>query len=350
MSCGPFWGLPGCPSFDSINVDPCVVEAVKKVRLGHSNLQVSRIAFGTWQLGGDWGATDEAAAVRVIRHAVERGINFFDTAQGYGFGASERLLAKALKERPREELVIATKGGLRPKPDGGVQRDASPGWIRCGVEESLKSLGTDYIDLYQVHWPDPNTPFDQTARALADLKAEGKIHHIGVSNFDAEQMKEFSRTTPVETLQPPYHLFRRAIENSILPYTRSSDIGVLAYGPLAHGLLSGELSADTHFAPDDWRSKSSVFRGEDYKRNLRVVSALKGFAESELGTSVSQLAIAWALANPDVHVAIVGTRDSQHVDDAIAASDLSLDAKAMRRIDEIVRNEVPVGGPTPESV
>ena len=323
---------------------------MKQTTLGRSNLQVSRIAFGTWQLGGDWGATDEEAAVAAIRHAADQGINFFDTAQGYGFGASEQLLARALDGKPRDEVIIATKGGLRPSPRGGVERDASPEWIRRGVEESLKALGTDYIDLYQVHWPDPNTPFEQTAQALYELKAEGKIRHVGVSNFDADQMEEFSRTLPVETLQPPYHLFRREIEVSILPYTRSHEIGVLVYGPLAHGLLSGGLGRETHFSPDDWRSKSSVFEGQDFERNLRVVSALQRFAEFELGTTVSRLAVAWTLANPAVHVAIVGTRNPAHVDDAVAALDLELDEHAMRQIDQIVSNEVPVGGPTPESV
>src|SRR5437764_10076210 len=135
---------------------------MKQIKLGRSDLQVSRIAFGAWQLGGDWGATDEAAAIAAIRHAAEEGVNFFDTAQGYGFGASERLLARALAGRPRDEVVIATKGGLRPAA-GGVVRDSSPEWIRRGVDESLKALGTDYIDLYQVHWPDPKTPFEETA-------------------------------------------------------------------------------------------------------------------------------------------------------------------------------------------
>jgi len=323
---------------------------MNQTRLGRSNLRVSRIAFGAWELGGDWGATDEAAAVATIRHAADQGINFFDTAQGYGFGASERLIAKALAGRPRDEIVIATKGGLRPAPEGGVERDASPDWVRRGVDESLKALGTDYIDLYQIHWPDSKTPFAETAGALADLVAAGKIRHVGVSNFDAEQMKEFSDTLQVETLQPPYHLFRRDIEASILPYARAHDIGVLAYGPLSHGLLSGALNAQTTFAPGDWRAKSDVFRGDLYRRNLRIVDALSRFAELEFNTTVSRLAVAWVLANPAVQVAIVGTRNPRHVDDAIAAADLKLDDQAMRAIDEVVSAEVAVGGPTPESV
>ena len=321
-----------------------------KVRLGKSNLQVSRIAFGAWELGGDWGATDEPAAIAAIRHAADAGINFFDTAQGYGFGASEALIARALADRPRDQVVIATKGGLRPTSRGGVERDASPEWVRHGVDESLEALNTDYIDLYQIHWPDPKVPLAETASALARLVEAGKIRHVGVSNFDAAQMAEFGQTLPVETLQPPYHLFRRDIEDSILPYTRAHDIGVLVYGPLGHGLLTGALRPDTNFAPGDWRAKSAVFRGEEYLRNLRIVEALNRFAEVELDTSVSRLAIAWTLANPAVQVAIVGTRNAKHIDDAVAAASLKLDADALRRVDEIVAAEVPVGGPSPEAM
>ena len=323
---------------------------MEKIRLGRSGLEVSPIAFGTWQLGGDWGATDEEAAVAAIRRAADSGINFFDTAQAYGFGASETILAKALKGRPRDQVVIATKGGLRPIAGGGVERDSSPDWIRRGVDSSLKALGTDYIDLYQIHWPDAKVPFEETAGALAELKAAGKIRHVGVSNFDAADMDEFSRTLPVETLQPVYHLFRRDIEESVLPYAKAHDIGVLVYGPLGHGLLSGALTPKTRFSPDDWRSKSDVFQGEPYRRNLRVVSALDRFAQLELGTSVSRLAIAWTLANPAVHVAIVGTRNPKHIEDAIAAAELELDPSALRRIEDIVSDEVRVGGPSPESV
>ncbi len=180
--------------------------------------------------------------------------------------------------------------------------------------------------------------------------AAGKIRHVGVSNFDAIQMEAFSAALPVETLQPPYHLFRRDVEASILPYARAKDIGVLVYGPLAHGLLGGGLTSESRFAADDWRSQSDLFQGELYRRNLRVVSALQRFAELELGVPVSRLAVAWTLANPAVQVAIVGTRNTEHVDDAIAAADLKLDAGALRRIDDIVSDEVPVGGPSPETV
>lgn len=322
---------------------------MRKVRLGRSGLEVSRVAFGTWQLSGDWGATDEAQAIAAIRKAVDRGVTLFDTAQAYGFGASERLLAKALEGVGRDGLVIATKGGLRSE-NGGVARDASAAWIERGVEESLRALGTDVIDLYQVHWPDPSTTFEETARALARLVDAGKIRHVGVSNFDAAQMEEFSATLPVETLQPPYHLFRRDIEQEVLPYTASHDIGVLVYGPLSHGLLGGRLRSDTVFAEGDWRAHSPVFQGAAFATNLAVVAELERLARDGLSITLGQLATAWTLANPAVHVAIVGTRDPAHVDEAVAAAGIDLEPAVLERIEEIVRLAVPVGGPTPEGM
>jgi aryl-alcohol dehydrogenase-like predicted oxidoreductase len=320
---------------------------MQEVRLGRSGLEVSRLAFGTWQLGGDWGATDEREAVAAIYRAVDQGITLFDTAQGYGFGASERLLAKALGGLARDQLVLATQGGIRPA-DNGVQRDASPAWIRKGVDSSLQALGTDYIDLYQVHWPDPATPFEDTASALAELVAAGKIRHVGVSNFDVDQMTEFSRTLPVETLQPPYHMFRRDIERTVLPYSAANDIGVVVYGPLAHGLLSGQLGPDATFPAGDWRTSSDVFHGATYHQNLAIVDSLQRLAADELSISISQLAIAWTLARPSVDVAIVGTRNPDHVDEAVAASNVHLDDDVLKRIDEILHDAAPVAGPAPE--
>lgn len=322
---------------------------MKKTRLGRSDLLVSRIAFGTWQLGGDWGPTDDEEAVAAIRRAAENGVTLFDTAQGYGFGASERLLTEALRGLPREGFVIATKGGLRPT-DSGVTRDASAAWIRTGVEESLRALETDHIDLFQIHWPDPVTPFDETAEALAKLVADGKILHVGVSNFDADQIEAFSATLPVETLQPPYHMFRREIEDELLPYAAAHDIGVLVYGPLAHGLLTAKLQASSRFAPGDWRAKSPVFRSEAFRRNLSVVAELDEFSRRELGITLAQTAVAYTLANPAVQVAIVGTRNPNHVDEALAAADVDLDADAMDRINEILRSAVPITGPSPEAM
>ncbi len=277
-------------------------------------------------------------------------MTLFDTAQAYGFGASEALLAKAVAGLDRDKLVIATKGGLRPGLDGGVLRDSSPAWLTAGAEASLRALRTDYIDLYQVHWPDPAIPFADTADTLAKLVADGKVRHVGVSNFDAAQMAEFSATLPVETLQPPYHLFRRDIEASILPYAAANAVGVLVYGPLAHGLLGGHLTESTTFAAGDWRSRSEMFTGARYARNLTAVSALERLAREELGASVSQLAIAWTLANPAVHVAIVGTRSPSHIDDAIAAADLRLSSGVLAQIDDMMGAAQPTAGPAPESV
>jgi aryl-alcohol dehydrogenase-like predicted oxidoreductase len=312
---------------------------MKMTTLGRSGLHVSRIAFGTWQLGGEWGRFDEDAAITAIRRAHELGVNFFDTAQAYGFGVSERLLGKALGDeltRNRDQVVIATKGGLR-MTDSGLVRDASPEWLRQGVDASLTALGIDHIDLYQVHWPDPKIPAAETAGALRELVAEGKIDHVGVSNYDAQQMAEFAKTLPVETLQPPYHLFRREIEDEVLPYSREHNIGVLVYGPLAHGLLTGALTEHTTFASDS------------YRQNLAVVRALDKFA-ADRGMTISQLAIAWTLANPAVQVAIVGARQAKHVQDSLAAADLSLSTADLAAIDNIMASATPVAGPSPEGM
>jgi hypothetical protein len=316
-----------------------------------SGLEVSPIALGTWQLGGDWGGFEEGEAMAAIRAARELGINFFDTAQAYGFGASEALLGKALRDgldREREELTIATKGGLRIDVEYGLVRDCSPAWLRRGVEESLRHLGVEYIDVYQLHWPDRDTPFAESAAALEEMVGEGKIRHVGVSNFSAAQMKEFSRTRAVETVQPPYHLFRREIEGDVLPYAREQDIGVLVYGPLAHGLLTGAMEENTTFAEDDWRSQSPLFNGDAFARNLKKVDELKRFA-GERGYGIGRLAIAWTLANRAVQVAIVGSRSMAHIKDSVGALDVELSADELREIDGIMAGAVPVAGPTPET-
>lgn len=325
-------------------------ETLARVRLGRTRLDVSPIAFGTWQLGGDWGAFDEQEGIDAIRHARELGVNLFDTAQGYGFGASERLLAKALRDEldhRREDIVLATKGGLRMTDDGLV-RDSSPRWLRFGVDASLQAMDVEYIDLYQVHWPDAKMPFAETAAALQELVDAGKIRHVGVSNFDAEQMAEFARTRPVETLQPAYHLFRRDIEREVLPYCSSHDVGVLVYGPLAHGLLTGAFDERTRFAPGDWRGSAPFFKGQDYRRNLQVVAELERFADEQLGVSVGRLAIAWTLANPAVQVTIVGARSRAHIEDSVAAAELQLSAADLERIEQIMSGAVALSGPSPE--
>jgi aryl-alcohol dehydrogenase-like predicted oxidoreductase len=316
-----------------------------------TDLQVSRLAFGTWQLGGEWGRFDEHDAIAAIRRARELGINLFDSAQAYGFGASERLLGRALRDEldhRRDDVVLATKGGLRMTPDGMV-RDSSAAWLRSGVEQSLRALGVEHIDLYQVHWPDPDVSFAETAGALQQLVDEGKIRHVGVSNYSVAQMAQFARTRPVETLQPAYHLFRREIEADIAPYAVEHDIGVLVYGPLAHGLLTGTMDEHTTFAAGDWRSNSPLFTGETFRRNLGIVRELQRWAV-ERGHTVSQLAIAWTLAQPAVDVAIVGARRATHIADSVGAVDVELTTEDLAEIDHIMAGAVTVAGPSPESV
>jgi aryl-alcohol dehydrogenase-like predicted oxidoreductase len=324
---------------------------MQTTRLGMTDLQVSRLAFGTWQLGGEWGHFDEHDAIAAIQRARELGINLFDSAQAYGFGASERLLGRALRDEldhRRDDVVLATKGGLRMTPDGMV-RDSSAAWLRSGVEQSLRALGVEHIDLYQVHWPDPDVSFAETAGALQQLVDEGKIRHVGVSNYSVAQMAQFARTRPVETLQPAYHLFRREIEADIAPYAVEHDIGVLVYGPLAHGLLTGTMDEHTTFAAGDWRSNSPLFTGETFRRNLGIVRELQRWAV-ERGHTVSQLAIAWTLAQPAVDVAIVGARRATHIADSVGAVDVELTTEDLAEIDHIMAGAVTVAGPSPESV
>jgi len=307
------------------------------------------IAFGTWSFGGEWGAFDAEAAEETIHRALDLGITLFDTAQAYGFGASEGVLADALWPRARrEDVIVATKGGLR-KDGKDLHRDAGAKWLREGLESSLRNLRTDYIDLYQVHWPDVSTPAEETGRALEALVREGKIRHVGVSNYDAKQMDELSQFGPVETLQPPYHMFRRDIETEILPYVASHDIGVLVYGPLAHGLLSGGMTPRATFSADDWRSHSPDFSGARFARNLEVVGRLDAFAR-ERGLSLPQLAVAWTLAHPAVQVAIVGARHPAHLDGTAAAGEIELSKNDMSRVDDILSDAVPVTGPNPEGM
>jgi aryl-alcohol dehydrogenase-like predicted oxidoreductase len=320
---------------------------MRKVRLGRTGLDVSPICFGTWAFGGDWGDFDADEATAAIHHALELGINFFDTAQGYGFGTSEELLGRSLWQRvKREDVIVATKGGLRQDGDD-LLRDSSAEWLTKGVEASLGHLGTDYIDLYQVHWPDADTPDEETGSALAKLVEAGKIRHVGVSNFSPEQMDSLSAHVQVEALQPPYHMFAREIEAEVLPYAERNDIGVLVYGPLAHGLLAGRWDESTTFDDGDWRSGSPDFSGDTFRRNLAVVEKLKGVAE-RLGVTLPQLAVAWTLANPAVDVAIVGGRRPDQLDGTASGADVQLSDDDLRTIDGILADAASVQGPSPE--
>ena len=322
---------------------------MRYVRLGKTELRVSAIAFGTWAFGGDWGAFDEAASRAAIHHALDRGVTLFDTAEAYGFGRSESLLADALRGRGgRDDVVLATKGGLHLEGMTLV-RDASARALRRGVEASLRNLRTDHIDLYQVHWPDARTPAEETARVLEDLVAEGKVRHVGVSNYEVAEMVELSPYGRLETLQPPYHLFRRDIEEYVLPYAEEHDIGVLVYGPLAHGLLSGRMTADTRFRAGDWRSQSPDFSGKTFQQNLHVVERLRRYAVGH-GMTLPQLAVAWTLAHPAVDVAIVGARSAAQLDDTLAAAEVSLSPDDLADLYPILAEAAPVSGPSPEGM
>jgi aryl-alcohol dehydrogenase-like predicted oxidoreductase len=343
--------MPAGPQLASLDAMATAKANVPTITLEAARLTVTPIAYGTWQFGGDWGTVDERAAIEAIQRARSAGVNFFDTAQAYGFGRSERLLGAALAadlRSARESVVIATKGGLRMDGETLV-RDASPAWLRKGVEASLEALGTDYIDLYQVHWPDPHTPIPETAAALAGLVHEGLIRHVGVSNYSTGQITEFATVLPVETVQPPYHLFRRDIEADLLPYAEAHNIGVLAYGPLAHGMLGGAVTEATTFGAGDWRAHSPAFTGPGFRRNLDVVAALRRFA-GQRGATLAQLALAWVLAHPAVHVAIVGARTPAHQAESLSALDLSLSRDDLAEINKIMDAAVPFGGPTPEGM
>jgi aryl-alcohol dehydrogenase-like predicted oxidoreductase len=323
-------------------------------QFGQTALRVSKLSYGTWQFGGDWGHIASGqwdAGKATVQKALELGIHVFDTAQAYGFGLAEKMLGEALKpyaKSLREDIVLATKGGLRME-GGKLLRDASARWVRQGVEQSLRNLGVDYLDLYQVHWPDPTTPIGETASALDQLVQEGKIRSVGVSNYNVEQMQAFEQTSKLDALQPPYSLFRREIEQAILPYTQEHGIGVLVYGPLAHGLLAGAFTPRTTFAADDWRSKSEIFHGEVFPRNLAVVEHLKHLAERE-GMTVAQLAIAWVLAQPAIDVAIVGARTPAQLAQTAPAGAMHLTQATLHEIERIMREAVPIGGPAPEGM
>ncbi|MEV4617340.1 aldo/keto reductase [Asanoa sp. NPDC049573] len=321
---------------------------MRTTTLGRSGLDVSRVAYGTWQLGGDWGDFDESAVIEAIRSAHDLGINLFDTAQGYGFGSAEELLGRALRSTlrtDRDSVVLASKGGINPNSER--TRDARAGFLRAGVEASLRALGVDHIDLYQVHWPDPATPAEETATALQRMVDEGKIRHVGVSNYGVAELTAFEAVRPVETLQSPLHLFQREVQDEILPYARGLDIGFLAYSPLGSGMLSGALNPSTRFPESDWRADATAFIGDSFARNLAIVDDLAAFA-ARRSMTVAQLAVAWVLAQEGVHVAIVGARRPANIQAAAEAADLTLTDEDLTELDKITAGAVPVLGATPE--
>src|ERR1700681_994352 len=266
------------------------------VEIPGTSMRLSRIALGTWAIGG-WmgGGSDENDATRAIHAALDRGINLIDTAPVYGFGRSEEIVGKALAAGGRRKRVfIATKVGLDWK-DGKPFRNARKARIIKEAEDSLRRLQTDVIDLYQVHWPDPNTPIAEVAGAMGELYRAGKIRAIGVSNFSPAQMDEFRKVAPLHAAQPPYNLFERAIEDDVLPYCRERDIALLAYGSLCRGLLSGTMSESSRFTGDDLRKNDPKFLSPRFAQYLTAVDRLDRFARERYGRRVIHFTILWVL-------------------------------------------------------
>jgi len=305
---------------------------------------VSRIALGTWAIGGwKWGGSDADESVATIQAAVDRGINFLDTAPVYGFGRSEELVGRALAGGRRQRAVIATKVGVSWN-DGKVFRDSRPACVRRSVEESLRRLQTDYIDLYQVHWPDSLVPFEETAEELERLRRAGKILAIGVSNFSPAQMQRFSSTALLSTVQPPYNLFERAIDQDVLPYARGTGLTVLAYGALCRGLLSGRITGTTTFEGDDLRGYDPKFQEPRRSQYLAAVHALDQLARDIGGLRVLALAVRWVLDRGKT-VALWGARRPQQLEGMEQAFGWNLSPQQMQQIDTIVAGLVtdPVG-------
>jgi aryl-alcohol dehydrogenase-like predicted oxidoreductase len=321
-----------------------------------TSLKVSPIAIGTWAIGGwMWGGTDEAESVATIRTAFEHGINIVDTAPVYGFGRSEEIVGKAIAEGGlRSDVLIATKAGL--EWDGGrVFRNGSRARILREVEDSLLRLRTDYIDIYQVHWPDPLVPIEETAEAMHTLLEQGKIRAIGVSNFSVLQMERFRRIAPLHVLQPPYNLFERAIEADLLPYCREHKIATLGYGALCRGLLSGRMKTDTVFDGDDLRRTDPKFVEPRFAQYVAAVQKLDRLAQQRFGKRVIHLAVRWML-DQGITTALWGARHPDQLQPADDVIGWSLDASAKAEIDRILRETItdPVGpefmAPPPRSV
>jgi aryl-alcohol dehydrogenase-like predicted oxidoreductase len=309
---------------------------MERITIGSSDLTTSRIGLGTWAIGGwMWGGSDEAQSIATIRAAVERGVTLIDTAPAYGFGASEETVGKALAEGGlRDKVQIATKVGLAWH-NGAVYRDSRAARIRHEIEDSLRRLRTDVIDLYQVHWPDLETPIEETARALEDLRREGKIRAIGVSNYSPGQMNRFRSVANLDAVQPPYNLFEREIEAGVLPYVRRTGLTVLSYGALCRGLLSGRMTPETKFERDDLRKVDPKFQGARFKEYLAAVEALKQLARKRFGKSVLALAVRWVLDQGPT-IALWGARRPEQLDPIAEIEGWHIDDASKREIDSIL--------------
>jgi aryl-alcohol dehydrogenase-like predicted oxidoreductase len=310
---------------------------MEKIEIGSSAITASRVGLGTWAIGGwMWGGTDEAQSIRTIQSAVDRGITLIDTAPAYGFGHSEEIVGKALAEgKLRDKVQIATKVGLNWK-DGAVFRDSRPARIRKEIEDSLRRLRTDVIDLYQVHWPDLETPISETAQTFQSLLREGKIRAIGVSNYSPTQMEIFSSVANLDAVQPPYNLFEREIEADVLPYARGKGLTVLSYGALCRGLLSGRMTADTKFDGDDLRKIDPKFKGDRFRQYLAAVGQLKELARERYGKSVLALAVRLVLDQGHT-IALWGARHPAQLDPVGEIDGWRIDATTKHEIDVILK-------------
>ena len=300
---------------------------MKYTHLEGLGVKLSCLGLGGEQLGGHgWGKVSERQMVKAVHKAIDSGVTFFDTAPIYGLGHSEEVLGKALSAA-RKNVIIATKVGLVWKKNEPFEKftDSSPANIEREADMSLKRLGSDYIDVYQIHWPDPNTPIEDTLFAMKKLKQSGKIRCIGCCNFSLELLREAVRYGEIRTIQIPYNLIDRKFESDLLPFCRENNIAVLAYSPIARGFLSAKYDENTTFGLDDRRSRSEdeYFQGEAFSKNLSVLEKLK-FIAKKLNKTPSQIALRWVLENPCITTAIFGAKNTVQVEENVVASDFTL--------------------------
>lgn len=319
---------------------------VEKVRFGQTDLEVSEVVLGTWVTGGwAWGGSDEKDSTMAILRALELGINFIDTAPVYGFGKSELIIGQALREwGTTKGIVLATKCGLEWDEKENIRRNASPERIRKEVEDSLKRLGVDRIDLYQIHWPDPHTPFETSMETMVKLREEGKIRYIGLSNFNREQIESCLKAGPVHSLQPPYNLFEREAEKEILPFCKEKGIATLVYGGLCRGLLTGKFTGEEKFPKGDLRRGDPKFKPDRFKQYTKAVDELKKLA-AKYNKTMAQFALRWALQQPGVTTVIAGARTAQQVEDNAGVSGWLIEDRDLKKVEEILRKHIktPVG-------
>ena len=308
-------------------------------RLGDSRLDISVIGYGCWAMGKTFWGDDvvDEESLEAVRTSLDLGVTFFDTAQAYGYGHSERVLGRALQGVPRAEVIIATKTGLQwDDREESIDRNSSPEYLAGSLEDSLERLQTDYVDLYQIHWPDESVPIADSAAGMKQLLDAGTVRAVGVSNYNVQQMQQFMAVCPLHSLQPPYSMLTRDIEADILPFCRENHIGVLAYSPMARGLLTGKYDETASFPQTDGRANSPMWQGDRLKRNVAAVNQMAGLARQH-GKTVAQLALAWVTSQPGLTCALSGTKRPDQIRETAAAGDWQLDDAILAQIDEIIR-------------